>query len=63
VATDGIPEADPADLHEQADPVDPDSDVIVPELLTDDIEVDEADRLEQAQPVPASREDELRETL
>jgi hypothetical protein len=61
VASDAVPEADPADLQEQADPVDPDSDVVDPASLTDDIEVDEADRLEQAVPVPASREDELRE--
>jgi hypothetical protein len=62
VANDAVPEADPADLQEQADPVDPASDIIDPESLTDDIEVDEGDRLEQALPVPASREDELRET-
>jgi hypothetical protein len=62
VASDAVPEADPADLQEQADPVEPDSGVIVPDALTDDIEVDEGDRLEQAQPVPPSREDELRET-
>jgi hypothetical protein len=62
VANDAVPEADPADLQEQADPVDPASDVIDRESLTDDIEVDEGDRLEGALPVPASREDELRET-
>lgn len=62
MATDGVPEANPADVQEQADPVETASDVIVPESMTDDIEVNEADLLEQAQEVPASRDDELRET-
>jgi hypothetical protein len=46
--------ADPADLAEQATPLDDDEEVVVDET---DPEVDDADRWEQATPVPGDDED------
>ena len=51
------PEGDVAEQQTPVDPTEADSDGPVPSVATSDVEADEADLLEQAQPVPFDDED------